>query len=175
MIYIYIYITNYIHISLCIHTCTFSSCSTQTYITCYMQVMWCYGRNMYIVWIMFDTYFGFCTIQKDLIQQCLIHPNETCKPERSASLWVAHFFVAWNCLPSGDAEVTECQLFVLQKAIKYGHGSRPIVPYLGGWTSIYHLFWCSQMGTLILSHGHIILRHSKTMMSSIFTLVMVLT
>ena len=25
----------------------------------------------------------------------------------------------------------------------YGHGSKPIVPYLGGWTSIYHLFWCS--------------------------------
>ena len=25
----------------------------------------------------------------------------------------------------------------------YGHGSKPMVPYLGAWTSIYHLFWCS--------------------------------
>ena len=23
------------------------------------------------------------------------------------------------------------------------HGSKTMVPYLGGWTSIYHLFWCS--------------------------------
>ena len=28
-------------------------------------------------------------------------------------------------------------------ARRFGHGSKPIVPYFGGWTSIYHLFWCS--------------------------------
>ena len=25
----------------------------------------------------------------------------------------------------------------------HGYGSKPMVPYLGGWTSIYNLFWCS--------------------------------
>ena len=25
----------------------------------------------------------------------------------------------------------------------YGHWSKPMVPYLSGWTSIYQLFWCS--------------------------------
>ena len=27
--------------------------------------------------------------------------------------------------------------------LTFGYGSKPIVPYLGGWTSIYNLFWCS--------------------------------
>ena len=35
-------------------------------------------------------------------------------------------------------------LFFGQKKLgRYGHGSKPMVPYLGGWTSIYQLFWCS--------------------------------
>ena len=37
---------------------------------------------------------------------------------------------------------------------EYGHGSKPIVPYLRGWTSIYQLFWCSHLGTRVLTHGH---------------------
>ena len=36
----------------------------------------------------------------------------------------------------------------------YGHGSKAMMPYLGGWTSIYDLFWGSQMGTSLLTHGH---------------------
>ena len=36
----------------------------------------------------------------------------------------------------------------------YGHGSKPMMPYLGGWTCIYHLYWCS-LGARVLTHCHI--------------------
>ena len=31
-----------------------------------------------------------------------------------------------------------------------------LIPFLGGWTSIYQLFWCS-LGTRVLTHPHIII------------------
>ena len=30
-----------------------------------------------------------------------------------------------------------------------------LIPFLGGWTSIYHLFWCEQKGYKVLTHCHI--------------------
>ena len=42
------------------------------------------------------------------------------------------------------------------KAVQwYGYGSKPMMPYLGAWTSIYHLFWCS-LGARVLTHCHIV-------------------
>ena len=37
----------------------------------------------------------------------------------------------------------------------YGYGSIPIlIPFLGGWTSIYQLFWCELQGYKVLTHCH---------------------
>ena len=36
-----------------------------------------------------------------------------------------------------------------------GYGSIPIIiPFLGGWTSIYQLFWCELQGYKVLTHPH---------------------
>jgi hypothetical protein len=41
-----------------------------------------------------------------------------------------------------------------------------LIPFLGGWTSIYQLFWGS-LGTRVLTHPHmIILNNSITLLSN---------
>jgi hypothetical protein len=37
----------------------------------------------------------------------------------------------------------------------FGYGSIPIIPFLGGWTSIYQLFWCELQVYGVLTHPHI--------------------
>ena len=44
----------------------------------------------------------------------------------------------------------------------YGYGSIPMkIPFLGGWTSIYQLFWCELQGYKVLTHCHIFLYSLK--------------
>ena len=50
----------------------------------------------------------------------------------------------WSCSAGWGGSLNEASPFFFLRHVKTcGHGSKPIVPYLGGWTSIYHLFWCS--------------------------------
>jgi hypothetical protein len=47
-----------------------------------------------------------------------------------------------------------------------GYGSIPMkIPFLGGWTSIYQLFWCELQGDRVLTHPHMT---TNTTRSSIF-------
>ena len=53
-------------------------------------------------------------------------------------LWASHCIVL--IILSGFLPIFYCPDFGV---LKYGYGSIPIIPFLGEWTSIYQLFWCS--------------------------------
>ena len=56
------------------------------------------------------------------------------------------------CLSCFKSSAPRPKVFAIHQL--HGHGSKPMVPYLGGWTPIYHLFWCS-LGARVLTHCHI--------------------
>jgi hypothetical protein len=60
-----------------------------------------------------------------------------------------------RCCSNGSSVAFRHSLaqFQAPKMERFGYGSLPIDTFLVGWTSIYHLFWCS-LGARVLTHPH---------------------
>ena len=63
-----------------------------------------------------------------------------------------NLLMPWGKMQKSPLALLGWNLFVL--SFHMGMDQYPLIPFLGGWTSIYQLFWCS-LGTRVLTHPHI--------------------